>query len=134
MTDGSLVLYSGGLIANQSTSVKVMLISYEEAFKKYKSRLDNYLLADPSGKKGTTFMACKLAREVFFGDDVLAVSTPSGKFGLAELDKNKLDHLMRILHSKLHEGLTESVFKEKFRSHILTSLSSTCKRSRKNIK
>ncbi len=68
-------------------------------------------------------MACKLAREVFFGDSLLAECTTTGKrVGLVQLDPTKLDHLFSVLNSKMHHNLTATAFNEKYKRECLTSI------------
>ncbi len=104
---------------------KERLLSVDEVFDKYKKRLEE-------GEKGdnTGFMACKLAREVFFGDSVLSRSTITGNSGKWRLDPSKLDHLLSVVHSKLHRDLDQKQFKESFHAKCKKSIGSACKRLR----
>lgn len=121
----TVVSYSDGAVSAGQKA----LISPDEVFKRYKNR---FISTNPI--KATTFMACKLAREAFFGDSVLAKSTITGKSGHSQLDTTKLDHLFSVLHSRMHNDLTEETFNEKLRSECLESIAQTCKRARKKRK
>lgn len=117
------------------------LLTVEEVFQKYQDKLsrqdlqmEGETLTDDDSERfdPTSFMACKLAREVIFGEHVLARSTFTGK-KMVPLDPNKINLILTVLHSKMHSELDFNTFKEQYYLKCKKSIAGVCKRAKQNL-
>jgi hypothetical protein len=76
-------------------------------------------------------LAVKLARNCFFGDDILALSSPSGKGGkgnLQKLDAGGLNHIKGIIRQRVRDKINLKF--EAIWSYCLNSISKVCQNLR----
>lgn len=78
-------------------------------------------------------LACKLAQEAFFGNQVLMCSTVTGKVGAA-LDQQKMDMLQTVLRTKIFPDMTIDNFRDTIWCQCKNSIAALCKRLRKKQK
>ena len=115
----TLITSGAGLVMLVAPNI---LISSEEVFTKYGHRL-----AHTKDLTKATFMACKLAREVFFGDSFRSQCTAIGKrAGLKSIDPIRIENLLDVLRSKFSPKLTTEAFIAKYKRVCLTSIAQTC--------
>jgi len=76
-------------------------------------------------------VTCVLARNVYFGEPLLRLSTLKGKrSGLQALDSELVEHLKRVVRDTLFPNLTQRQFVAEIEPKIESSLSGLCRRSR----